>query len=299
MCTEYGNPLSVMGSGDTTDGDGYAEFMLSTKMVFDWVDDAQLVSTLQAYDFTTGAMLCNPCGPYMLERVDNGNWSSSTAIAGIEIECEEQYYHFYLEYRTISTSTPGVVASWAAVVSWVGFSGYGGYTALTDATPGTSSFADAQIAPGSAYTIYLDNNAALQYPVTVKVDAGQDESHVFVTLYSSENIPTTSAPASNPNPMPTIGACQFIVDGAISTDSQTCSGVVYSDEGEDVLVVERTAAVAGTRCCDDLGNGDSICTNACEMVDFATAESYCAQAGSRLCTVAELLDEIPKGTGCE
>ena len=52
--TEYGNPHTVMGKGDLEDYQ--ADFLISGKAVFDWVDD----SNFEVIDSTD----CDPsCGP--------------------------------------------------------------------------------------------------------------------------------------------------------------------------------------------------------------------------------------------
>ena len=43
---EYGNPYSTMGQGDFEDAEPYgslAPFLSSTKMIFDWIDDNQVL----------------------------------------------------------------------------------------------------------------------------------------------------------------------------------------------------------------------------------------------------------------
>lgn len=101
-----------------------------------------------------------------------------------------------------------------------------------------------------------------------------------------------------PSKLPTLVPCKAIVDGSPSADTTKCALGPYSDFDDEVIYVSTNMAVAGSRCCDNSGNGYSICDFDCEVVDYAVAKHRCEGQGWRLCTAAELLSDLTKGTGC-
>ncbi|KAH8062652.1 3'-tRNA processing endoribonuclease [Aureococcus anophagefferens] len=97
---EYGSPYSTMGQGDIEDDLGAsAQFLASTKMVFDWIDDDQ-VEWLEPYDFADGSAQCNPCGPYTLNRIDDGTLPAEGdgTVAVVALSCEAADTYFFLEH---------------------------------------------------------------------------------------------------------------------------------------------------------------------------------------------------------
>lgn len=305
---DYGSPLSLMGAGLFVDGnaasmadDGYGEFGLASKVIFDWVADKKVV-TLSPYEFdNTAAAMCNEgCGPYVIEKIDGHSLSTDATIyAGIELQTQADVtepsdnHYFYLEYRTVATDQPGIISYWTSVSPGFKNTGRTENTVLTDATPTTTNnnygdygFKDAQISRGASYVIYMDSTSAMQYPVAVQVDPGATDDQVLVTLYTAASVP---------------GNCKVIADGSIDNDDDSvCPSNTYSDSNEpDTLVVDADWAVAGTRCCSDsTSTVQSYCTSPCDLVDYATAEAMCAAQGKRLCTANEILN-LPLASGSD
>lgn len=101
---------------------------------------------------------------------------------------------------------------------------------------------------------------------------------------------------------------QLAVDGAPSADNDNfaCPGVDPSQP--DFACLDPATAVAGVRCC--MGTGDAVvgasdCTVDgvsvnCMAFTYDDALDRCASmgAGWRLCTPAELFDDVARGTGC-
>ncbi|KAH8076376.1 3'-tRNA processing endoribonuclease [Aureococcus anophagefferens] len=93
------------GAGDIEDDLGAsAQFLASTKMVFDWIDDDQ-VEWLEPYDFADGSAQCNPCGPYTLNRIDDGTLPAEGdgTVAVVALSCEAADTYFFLEHRAVET----------------------------------------------------------------------------------------------------------------------------------------------------------------------------------------------------
>ena len=99
----------------------------------------------------------------------------------------------------------------------------------------------------------------------------------------------------------------YIVDGNPSSDLDSCSSA--ADEITVATNIATDATLAGIRCCNADGTaGQSYCGDAtnpttgstgCTAHTFAVAKDTCENTyGGRLCTMQEILDGIPAGTGC-
>lgn len=203
---EYGSPHSVMGSGEFLDGPGYAHFYGGIQKVFDWMPDNK-VKILQPWDFSTGAINCNPCRT-KLAKIDNGALSGNQwRFELAEVECEATQTAFYFEYRTLSTG-PSVLAYWGTIDSTGGETGRASPTILVDATPDTASVLDAGITVGSSVSLDLAASNATSYPITVSVSEGDTKGNfVWLEIDVATRSPTVSvapmpAPTSAPTPAP-------------------------------------------------------------------------------------------------
>lgn len=92
--------------------------------------------------------------------------------------------------------------------------------------------------------------------------------------------------------------CAGIADGNPNIDSSSKCRLA-PDKGLDDYLVVKADSAAGVRCCSDDGRKSiSVCSSACELVDYDEAERRCEENGMRLCTAAEVLNGKTKGTGC-
>ena len=168
-------------------------------MVFDWIDDDQ-VEWLEPYDFADGSAQCNPCGPYTLNRIDDGTLPAEGdgTVAVVALSCEAADTYFFLEHRVTDTSGTGVLLHWASIDDTYGGTGYVSNTVTVDAHADTSSWADAALYPGESLTIDLTSSSGASYPViveAVETDAGALE----VTITASDTAPPTVTPTSVPS----------------------------------------------------------------------------------------------------
>ena len=246
---EYGSPYSTMGQGDIEDDLGAsAQFLASTKMVFDWIDDDQ-VEWLEPYDFADGSAQCNPCGPYTLNRIDDGTLPAEGdgTVAVVALSCEAADTYFFLEHRVTDTSGTGVLLHWASIDDTYGGTGYVSNTVTVDAHADTSSWADAALYPGESLTIDLTSSSGASYPViveAVETDAGALE----VTITASDTAPPTVTPA--PSTAAPIRSPTTESESCGSVCCDTLSGLSNTYSWSDATRIARTDDEDGY-CCSE------------------------------------------------
>uniref|UniRef100_A0A7S3JYX6 Peptidase M11 gametolysin domain-containing protein n=1 Tax=Aureoumbra lagunensis TaxID=44058 RepID=A0A7S3JYX6_9STRA len=286
--SEYGNAHSTMGRGNHEANGvyyrGYAEFMASSKIIFDWLSGSGEIASVTPYSYSSGEAFCSPCGPITLQATDAGTIQFLGIPVAVEIKCEANNRYFFLEYREVTPSSPGVLVSWTTV-------SYSTRVAensvLVDATPDTSSFTDAMIIPGADFTVYCGTSGT-NYPVNIAVASSNNFGAVVVTINSAE----TSAilPEASPKPTPDYGECLY---GIVLGKGATVEDATYVDPTD--------STVAGIRCCNDNGRGGSICPDGNQATyDLQRAIDECTAIGMRLCTIQEVVDNYSSTvqTGC-
>eukprot|EP00633_Aureoumbra_lagunensis_P007374 CAMPEP_0197323350 /NCGR_PEP_ID=MMETSP0891-20130614/70465_1 /TAXON_ID=44058 ORGANISM="Aureoumbra lagunensis, Strain CCMP1510" /NCGR_SAMPLE_ID=MMETSP0891 /ASSEMBLY_ACC=CAM_ASM_000534 /LENGTH=987 /DNA_ID=CAMNT_0042815977 /DNA_START=1700 /DNA_END=4664 /DNA_ORIENTATION=+ len=285
---ENGNAHSTMGRGNHEANGvyyrGYAEFMASSKIIFDWLSGSGEIASVTPYSYSSGEAFCSPCGPITLQATDAGTIQFLGIPVAVEIKCEANNRYFFLEYREVTPSSPGVLVSWTTV-------SYSTRVAensvLVDATPDTSSFTDAMIIPGADFTVYCGTSGT-NYPVNIAVASSNNFGAVVVTINSAE----TSAilPEASPKPTPDYGECLY---GIVLGKGATVEDATYVDPTD--------STVAGIRCCNDNGRGGSICPDGNQATyDLQRAIDECTAIGMRLCTIQEVVDNYSSTvqTGC-
>ncbi|KAH8095960.1 3'-tRNA processing endoribonuclease [Aureococcus anophagefferens] len=217
---EYGSPYSTMGQGDIEDDLG-----------------------------ASAQFSCNPCGPYTLNRIDDGTLPAEGdgTVAVVALSCEAADTYFFLEHRVTDTSGTGVLLHWASIDDTYGGTGYVSNTVTVDAHADTSSWADAALYPGESLTIDLTSSSGASYPViveAVETDAGALE----VTITASDTAPPTVTPA--PSTAAPIRSPTTESESCGSVCCDTLSGLSNTYSWSDATRIARTDDEDGY-CCSE------------------------------------------------
>lgn len=86
--------------------------------------------------------------------------------------------------------------------------------------------------------------------------------------------------------------------GIHGPDGGKCSAMPDQGQYDIITDVDPSLPEAGVRCCTDAGQGDSFCNGRCELIPLDDAAARCVAHGMRLCTQAEVMAGVPRGTGC-
>mmetsp|Transcript_28210 Transcript_28210/g.36471 ORF Transcript_28210/g.36471 Transcript_28210/m.36471 type:complete len:618 (+) Transcript_28210:151-2004(+) len=277
--SEYGNPLSAMGSGSA---ESRNDVVIQGKIVFDWLAVSQ-VSTVTPFS-STGASNCLPsCGPYMIRPTDKSK--SSTSKLALQISTSRANRYYFVEHRTITTGRSVAIITWADI-SNSGRTGIYSNSVLADCTPSTSSFRDAGCVPGKSIVLDVGTASASRRIIVVvgAVDsAGAIRIEISNNLGFSGTSPTPTPPTPTP-PTPTPPTPTPPTNELVDTSVKKCDELGWSNR-------YGASSVCGT----SQGVGLGRCSGA---VSWDNADAFCKFAGGRLCTLNELQNNEARGTGC-
>jgi len=129
------------------------------------------------------------------------------------------------------------------------------------------------------------------YSATTNTGCYYNLMNVWTSDFTNCDPPSTPSPT--PKPTPDYGVCLYGTILGTPPSGSTIDDATYVDPTD--------ATVAGMRCCNDSGDGDSICPDGdYSTYDFQRAFDECNAVGMRLCTIQELIDNYSAttGTGC-
>ena len=210
---EYGNPYSIMGSGDLSSDDISAQYLIEGKIVFDWLDDSY-IQEVEPYD-DDGTGLCSPCGPYFLQPTDDGTLDDDGSVVGIQIAAQGTNIYLFVEYRE---AFGGAVLTWSDFALTNGGTGNYGSTLLVDTTSDTDAIDDALLYAGQSFMADFgtDDTPGVRM-VNIYVSSDDATGYLKVEIVSSSTMMPTSSPAPTTH-VPTL---------APTTDDERCGDYSY------------------------------------------------------------------------